>query len=262
VSAPGRVYVGTSGWAYKAWAETFYPAGLPAKKQLAYYASRFSTVEINASFYRLPTPEAVAAWRAQAPLGFIYAVKGSRTVTHYFKLLPGSKSLPLLLERVAALGPHLGPLLWQLPPGWGKNAERLDAFLGALPRHIRHAVEFRDTSWLCDEVFGVLRRHRAAHVSVSAGWFPRDRTVTADFAYVRFHGLAGGAAHDYTRAELAPWAEHLRACARAGIDAYAYFNNDVSTRAPANAELLARMVRNPASGRARPSRGRGAVARP
>lgn len=239
---PGRVYVGTSGWSYKGWAETFYPKGYGPKRQFGYYATHFPTVEINASFYRLPTPDAVARWRQQAPRGFVYAVKGSRTTTHYFKLLPGSKSLDILLDRIPELGPHLGPVLWQLPPRFPKNLERLSAFIASLPRSMRHAVEFRDTSWLSEDVRAVLRQHEVAHVSLSAAWFPRDLTVTADFAYVRFHGLEGGTAHDYTRAELRPWAKHLKACAAAGIDCYAYFNNDTNTRAPSNAEVLMDMV--------------------
>ncbi len=213
------IYIGTSGWAYKEWARSFYPEGTGPARQLAYYATRFATVELNATFYRLPSAKAVRAWAEAAPEGFIYAVKGSRTVTHYFKLLPGAKSEALLLERVPALGPHLGPVLWQLPPRFPKDLERLDAFLRRLPRRVRHAVEFRDESWLCDEVFALLRRRQVAHVSLSAAWFPRDLTVTTDFAYVRFHGLKGGAAHDYTRQELAPWARHLRALARRGVSA-------------------------------------------
>ncbi len=241
------VFVGTSGWSYKAWAVEFYPRRLGVARQLAYYATHFPTVEINASFYRLPSVEAVAAWKELAPPGFIYAVKGSRTVTHFRKLLPGAKSFDLLLTRIRGLGRHLGPVLWQLPPGFPKNVERLAAFLALLPRRMRHALEFRDPSWLCPEVFALLRRHRVAHVSLSAGWFPRDLTVTADFAYVRFHGLSGGAAHDYTKAELRPWAEHLRALASAGVRAFAYFNNDVNARAPYNAKALMSMLGDVAS---------------
>jgi uncharacterized protein YecE (DUF72 family) len=238
----GKVYIGTSGWAYKYWAQTFYPAGLGAKRQLAHYMTRFPTVELNATFYRLPSEQGLDGWRAQAPHGFVYAVKGSRTVTHYFKLRPGAKSFDLLLSRIERLGPHLGPVLWQLPASFPKDLPRLDAFLGRLPRRYRHAIELRDISWLDAEVFACLRRHGVAHVSLSAAWFPMDLTLTADFTYVRFHGLAGGAAHHYTEEELDPWARHLRRCARRGIDAYAYFNNDADTRAPHNALTLMRMV--------------------
>ncbi len=238
----GRVYIGTSGWSYKAWAARFYPKGVGPKRQFAHYASVFPTVEVNASFYRLPSVEAVAQWDEQAPPGFVYAIKGSRTVTHYFKLMPGAKSFDILLERIASLRRHLGPILWQLPPRFARNEERLRAFLRVLPKRMRHAVEFRDESWLRPEIFDLLRRYRVAHVSLSAAWFPRDLTVTTDFAYVRFHGLEGGTAHDYTRDELLPWARHLRAVARRGLDAYVYFNNDVNTRAPVNAVMLMEMV--------------------
>jgi uncharacterized protein YecE (DUF72 family) len=248
----GRVYIGTSGWSYKEWARHFYPAGVSAARQFSYYALHFPTVEVNATFYRLPTAAAVRAWRTAAPPGFLYAIKGSRTVTHYFKLLPGAKSFRLLVSRLPALEEHLGPVLWQLPPKFPKNLERLRAFLVRLPRGMRHALEFRDESWLAPEVFALLRKHHVAHVSVSAGFFPRDLTLTTDFAYVRFHGLEGGSAHDYTRRELLPWARHLRALTRRGVTAYAYFNNDVNVRAPENALMLMELIGDPAV-RPRPS---------
>lgn len=238
----GHIFIGTSGWSYKAWAADFYPAGLPAKRHFDHYATRFPTVEINATFYRLPSVEGVHQWRAKAPPGFSYAIKGSRTVTHYFKLQPGAKSYELLMTRIEPLAETLGPVLWQLPPGFGKELDRLERFLGTLPKRYRHALEVRDPSWLDEEVFACLRRHRVAHVSVSAGWFPRDLTLTTDFTYVRFHGLEGGPAHHYSRRELRPWATHLRACAERGLDAYVYFNNDIDVRAPYNAETLMEMV--------------------
>ncbi|HEU4537472.1 MAG TPA: DUF72 domain-containing protein, partial [Polyangiaceae bacterium] len=231
----GRIYIGTSGWVYKSWAATFYPPEVPAKQHFAHYARHFPTVEINASFYRLPEATTFAGWRAQAPEGFVYAVKGSRTVTHFFKLRPGAKSFDLLLERAAALGPTLGPVLWQLPDGFRRDVGRLADFVATLPRSARHAVEFRDPSWLDGEVFDVLRRAGVASVALSSRAMPMQTELSADFAYVRFHGLEGGAAHDYRDRELEPWAEFLRSCARRKVDAYVYFNNDVNVRAPFNA---------------------------
>ena len=225
---------------YKSWAATFYPEG--TRDLLAYYATRFATLEINATFYRLPTVAMVESWRARAPAGFVFAVKAPRAVTHYKRLLPDSESFVLFLERIAALQARLGPVLWQLPPNFGADVERLDAFLSTLPPWMQHAFEFRHASWFCEPVYDVLRRHGAALVGVSSLRFPMQWTPTADFAYVRFHGLEGGAAHDYTGDELRPWADHLRAWARSGHDAYVYFNNDVNTRAPLNAEALREMV--------------------
>ncbi|HEU4413043.1 MAG TPA: DUF72 domain-containing protein [Polyangiaceae bacterium] len=238
----GRIYVGTSGWVYKSWAATFYPKRVPAKRHFAFYAEHFPTVEINASFYRLPEASTFRGWREQAPECFVYAVKGSRTVTHFYKLAPGAKSFDLLLERAAGLGPKLGPVLWQLPGGFGKDARRLADFVATLPRHLRHAIEFRDPSWLDAETSAILRRAGVASVALSSLAMPPNTELSADFAYLRFHGLEGGAAHDYTDRELEPWAELLRGCARRGVDAYVYFNNDVNVRAPFNALRLMDMV--------------------
>jgi uncharacterized protein YecE (DUF72 family) len=227
---------------YKSWANSFYPKGCPAKRHLEFYVTQFPTVEINASFYRLPAETAFAAWRRSAPPGFLYAVKGSRAVTHFKRLQPGAKSFPLLLDRSELLGPRLGPILWQLPPNFKKNTERLATFLKSLPRRFAHAIEFRDLSWLDREIDALLKRHRVANVSVSSQAMPMRLEVTANFVYVRFHGLKGGAAHDYTDRELEPWAEHLRRCARQGKKGFVYFNNDVNTRAPGNALRLIEMV--------------------
>ncbi len=243
---PAKIYIGTSGWSYKAWGKSFYPKEVPAREQFCFYATQFSTVEINATFYRLPEEKTILGWREKAPAGFIYAIKGSQAVTHYKRLKPGSRSLDLLLERIRSLKDHLGPVLWQLPPNFSKNAERLESFLGKLPRDLRHAMEFRHPSWLEPEIFQLLGRYRVAHVSLSSNRMPMNLTITAPFTYVRFHGLEGGAAHDYTRGELKPWSAHLQQCARDGTEAFVYFNNDVNTRAPLNAAMLIDMVGEPA----------------
>jgi uncharacterized protein YecE (DUF72 family) len=237
-----KIYIGTSGWMYKSWANTFYPKACPAKRHLEFYVTEFPTVEINASFYRLPSETAFESWRKLAPQGFLYAVKGSRAVTHFKRLRPGAKSFKLLLERARLLGPKLGPILWQLPPNFKKNTERLAGFLKSLPRRFAHAIEFRDPSWLDKDIDALLKRYRVASVSVSSQVMPIHLAVTANFVYVRFHGLKGGSAHDYTDQELEPWAEHLRRCARQGAKGFAYFNNDVNTRAPLNARRLMEMV--------------------
>lgn len=237
-----KIYIGTSGWMYKGWANSFYPEGCPAKRHLEFYVTQFPTVEINASFYRLPEETAFVAWRNAAPPGFLYAVKGSRAVTHFKRLKPGAKSLPILLERCRLLGTRLGPILWQLPPDFKKNVERLTQFVKSLPRMYSHAIEFRHPSWLDNEVEAVLKRYRIANVAVSSQAMPMHLTPTTHFVYSRFHGLKGGSAHDYTDSELEPWAEHLRRCARHGLKGFVYFNNDVNTRAPLNAQRLMEML--------------------
>lgn len=234
--------MGTSGWSYKGWAKAFYPEGCTGPRQLIYYARHFPTVEINATFYRLPEPSTIEKWRAEAPPGFVFAIKGSRAVTHYARLKPETRSFPLLMDRIAALGDHLGPVLWQLQGNFHKDAARLAAFLETLPRAYRHAFEFRHPSWLDEEIFALLAARNVALVGLSSQVMPMNLTLTADFTYIRFHGLEGGAAHDYTREELRPWARHLKDCARKGVDAYVYFNNDVNTRAPGNAQMLAELA--------------------
>jgi uncharacterized protein YecE (DUF72 family) len=237
-----KIYIGTSGWMYKGWANSFYPKGCPAKRHLEFYVTQFPTVEINASFYRLPEEAAFTNWRKIAPPGFLYAVKGSRAVTHFKRLKPGAKSFKLLLDRCRLLGTRLGPILWQLPPNFTKNTERLTQFAKSLPRRFAHAIEFRHPSWLDKEVEEVLKCHCIASVAVSSQAMPIHFQPTANFVYVRFHGLKGGPAHDYTDSELEPWAEHLRRSARQGLKGFAYFNNDVNTRAPLNARRLIEML--------------------
>ena len=242
----GGIYIGTSGWSYKGWAENFYPSGLPASRQLKFYTTKFPTVEINGTFYRLPTQKAFEDWKREAPPGFLYSIKGSRAVTHFKRLRPGAKSLGLLLDRSKSLGEHRGPFLWQLPGTLKKDLVRLNDFLRTLNRQVRHAIEFRDPSWIDKEVFTILRRHRVANVAVSSQVMQMCLEITANFVYVRFHGLEGGAAHNYTDRELQPWARFLRGCAKEGVTAFVYFNNDMNTRAPLNALRLMKLVGSPA----------------
>ncbi|MDB6016732.1 MAG: hypothetical protein JWR19_1221 [Pedosphaera sp.] len=234
------IHIGTSGWSYKSWEKTFYPADIPRRWHFEFYATQFPTVEINLTFYRLPSPDTVRGWRDRAPNGFQYAVKGSRFITHMKKLAHIEDALDKFFERIKLLKQQLGPILWQLPRGLKKDAARLDNFLRQLPRGYRYAVEFRHPSWLDNDIFQLLRKRGVALVSVSSDAMPMNLTVTTDFIYIRFHGLSGGAAHDYTRTELEPWAAHIRA--QRGKEVFAYFNNDVNTRAPENARLLMELV--------------------
>ena len=237
-----RLYIGTSGWVYKGWAGAFYPEGMRPAEQLPFYARHFPTVEINATFYRLPTENMVRGWHDKAPGGFIYAVKGSRFITQMKKLKVERDSIQVFFDRIEPLAEHLGPILWQLPPVLHKDVPRLDGFLKQLPREFRYAVEFRHPSWMDEAVFDTLREHDCAHVSVSSLRMPMDLTTTTDFVYIRFHGLEHGAAHDYTRSELEPWAEHCRAALDQGRSVYAYFNNDWNCRAPENARTMREMT--------------------
>ncbi|HLH53243.1 MAG TPA: DUF72 domain-containing protein [Verrucomicrobiae bacterium] len=238
----GRAYIGTSGWSYRSWEGTFYPPRLPKTHQFDHYASCFPTVEINLTFYRLPTLKMVQNWRDRAPSGFVYAIKGSRFITHMKKLLNVREALREFFRCLDPLRRRVSVVLWQLPPFLSIDIPRLESFLKLLPKAYDHAVEFRHPSWLTRDVFAVLRQHRAAHVSVSSLAMPVDLTVTSDLVYIRFHGLEAGAAHDYSQAELEPWATHIRKQARAGKTVYAYFNNDVNARAPSNARTMMNLV--------------------
>jgi uncharacterized protein YecE (DUF72 family) len=243
-----QVYIGTSGWVYKGWEKTFYPEDISGKQHLEFYAMHFPTVEINATFYRLPTLKMVKGWRDRAPKHFVFAVKGSRYITHIRRLANLGGGVNKFIRRIQPLKEHLGPILWQLPPNFGKDTARLDRFLRKLPKTMQHAVEFRHRSWYEDaEAFDTLRKHNAAHVLLSSKAMPLNLAVTGDFIYIRFHGLEGGAAHDYTREELEPWAEVIRKSAAAGKPIYAYFNNDLNVRAPGNALMLMEMVGAPAA---------------
>ncbi|HTL54874.1 MAG TPA: DUF72 domain-containing protein [Candidatus Limnocylindrales bacterium] len=239
-----NINIGTSGWSYKSWEKCFYPEDVPKSRHLEFYATQFSTVEINATFYRLPSPNMVQGWKTKAAPGFIYAVKGSRFITHMKKLANLNGALDKFFDRIEPMKRRIGAILWQLPPILRKDLSRLDAFMRLLPRRYHHAIEFRHPSWVDEEVFHLLRNHRAAHVSLSSLAMPTNLTVTSDLVYIRFHGLEGGAAHDYTRDELKPWAAHIRRQAEAGKTVYAFFNNDANVRAPYNAQLLIEMVTN------------------
>jgi len=239
-----RLFVGTSGWLYKEWAGVFYADALKKGTELEYYATRFPTVEINATFYRLPLRSTTRGWYERTPQSFIFAVKGSRYITHMKRLKATRASVHRFFSRIDPLGEKCGPILWQLPPTLTVDTKRLDDFLSKLPAGHHYAVEVRHISWYEEEgTFEILRKHRVAHVAVSSLRLPKNLQVTAPFAYLRFHGLKDGPRHDYTRAELQPWAEHARRCLSKGIAVYAYFNNDLNTRAPWNAELFARMIR-------------------
>jgi uncharacterized protein YecE (DUF72 family) len=235
-----RIFIGTSGWVYKEWANDFY-RDIKPKDHFRHYTTQFPTVEINATFYRLPDLKMVHGWREKAPPGFVFAAKGSRFLTHIKRLNDLQGSLNKYVRRIKLLGKTLGPILWQLPPNFKIDLPRLDRFLKRTPKYFSHAVEFRHPSWLEPKTYELLRGHNAAYASVSSMRMPMDLAVTADFVYIRFHGLSGGPHHDYSREEMEPWAKHIREQAEAGKKVFVYFNNDLNVRAPHNAKLLMSM---------------------
>jgi uncharacterized protein YecE (DUF72 family) len=187
----------------------------------------------------------VRGWHDRAPKGFVFAVKGSRFLTHIKRLKETGPGLRKYFSRLVPLTDRTGPILWQLPPNFQQtddNVERLAGFLKKLPMRYQHAVEFRHPSWMNEDTFRLLRARHVANVWISSQRMPQDYTITAKFVYLRFHGLKDGAYHDYTSDELQPWAKQLRVAAGHGLPCYVYFNNDLNTRAPLNAETLMKMV--------------------
>ena len=232
-----EVRIGCSGWQYKHWRGNFYPADLPQRAWFDRYASEFDTVEINNTFYRLPERATFASWARQAPPGFVYAVKASRFLTHMKKLKDPEEPLDRFFSRASALGLALGPVLYQLPPRWGVDVERLAAFLDRLPPRRKHAIEFRDPSWYRDDVFGLLERHRVSLCLHDMAGSTTGKLVVGPFVYIRFHGPQkyGGRYRDEV---LDAWAAWLRSRAREGLSVYAYFNNDTGGHAPRDAARL------------------------
>jgi uncharacterized protein YecE (DUF72 family) len=223
------VLIGTSGWSYKHWENgMFYPPGLPASEQLAFYAQHFPTVEINYSYYQLPPRKTFDLWRRKSPGKFVFAVKASRYLTHMKKLKDPAEPLERLLHNATGLGKKLGPVLFQFPRMWKVNVQRLTEFLQALEAHsplgLSYAFEFRHSSWLSSDVYALLRASNAA-LCLPIGWeIPLDIQLTADWTYLRFHGGQHGVGFEDD--ELEPWADRLRTWRDAGIDSYSYFNND------------------------------------
>ncbi len=232
----GQVRIGTSGYIYRHWRGVFYPESLPVSRWFAYYSQRFDTVEINNTFYRLPAADVFVDWRAQAPPGFLYAIKASRFLTHRKKLKDPAQPLEALLPRARELGPHLGPVLYQLPPRWKCNLERLRDFIALLPRDLSHVFEFRDPSWCNPAVRDLLTETGMSFCihdmrgSASPDW------VTGPLAYLRFHGPTEVKyAGCYSPAQLRRAAAQVRELQNAGHDVFAYFNNDGGGYAVKNA---------------------------
>ena len=238
---PATCLIGCSGWQYKHWRGDFYPASLATAAWLPYYAERFNTVEINNTFYRLPEASTFDAWRRRAPAGFVFAVKASRYLTHMKKLKDPADPLDLFISRAIKLGNRLGPVLFQLPPRWPVNVERLETFLRMLPRRRRHAFEFREPSWYNDEVFALLAQYHATLCLHDMEGSASGKRVCGPFAYVRFHGPQkyGGTYRDET---LDEWAEWLTGRLADGANVYAYFNNDAHGHAPRDAARLRAMI--------------------
>ena len=270
----GTVRVGISGWRYASWRGDFYPQGLAQRRELEYASTHLTSIEINGSFYSLQRPSSYARWRAETPDDFVFAVKGGRYITHLKKLVDVDTALAnFCASGLLALGPKLGPILWQLPETLTFDAGRLDDFLGRLPtstgelarlaaghddklsadralttaeedRPLRHALEFRSTTFVVPEAIEILRRHRVACVLAdTAGRWPKVEEDTADLRYVRLHGDRELYASGYTGRALDEWAQRVSGWAEAGQDVFVYFDNDSKGHAPHDAMALLERLR-------------------
>ena len=240
-SAP-EIAIGTCGWSYPHWKGTFYPHGLPARGELAFYAQRFGSVEINSTFYRLPSTRTLVAWREAVPRDFVFAVKASRTITHMKKLLEPATTLGAFFRCIEVLGEKLGPVLFQLPPRWHFNAPRLAAFLAALPSEFRYAFEFRDRSWINDQTLELLRRHDAAFCIYHLDDYLSPKIVSTDFVYMRLHGPDAAYRGSYDGRTLAGWADAITTWVSQNREVHCYFDNDQCGYAARDAARLGSLL--------------------
>jgi len=234
--------IGTSGWHYQHWRGPFYPERCSGSKMLEIYLSHFDTVEINNSFYRLPSVETFRCWREQTPRDFCFAVKASRFITHNKKLKNPENALENFLPRAEELGEKLGPVLFQLPPKWRVNIERLQEFLSVLPRRRRYAFEFREPTWLDECVYKVLRRFNAAFCIYELGGFSTPNEITANWTYVRLHGPGAKYQGSYSTEQLSEWAERIRGWKKELEAIYVYFDNDQAAYSAQNGLELKRLL--------------------
>jgi uncharacterized protein YecE (DUF72 family) len=236
----GSIRIGTSGWHYKHWLGCFYPEKFPPKQMLSFYVQHFDTVELNNSFYHLPKTTSFDAWRETTPPGFLFAVKGSRFITHMKKLKDPVSSSEKFFAAAEHLHEKLGPILFQLPPYWQLNIERLEQFLTEIPKGHQYVFEFRDATWHVPEVYKLLRQHNAAFCIYDFSNNPSPVEITADFTYIRFHGA--NYSGSYSDEQLRYWAGRIQQWRKGLRDVYVYFNNDIGGHAIENAKELRRLV--------------------
>lgn len=229
------LYLGTSGWYYDHWKDTFYPEDLKKSEWLAYYSKQFNTVEVNASFYRLPFRNMVKGWKNKTPDTFLLTFKGSKSITHNKKLKGVEEYIDKFFERIK-LSEKIGVVLWQLPPSLKKDNDRLENFMTKLDPDIRHCIEFRHKSWFEKDVYDLLRQYDIAYCIISAPGLPSTIQVTTDFAYFRWHGVNNWYKHNYSKNELNGWATKIKQLDVKDI--FGYFNNDYMGYAPKNCKAL------------------------
>lgn len=238
MSQNASLHIGTSGWHYHHWKGPFYPGKLPDRSFLGYYKDYFETAEINSTFYRMPPRETFRQWQSAVPEDFVFAVKASRYITHMKKLKEPQQPLANFFAGIDALEDRLGPVLFQLPPGWKRNLDRLGEFIDALPQGYRYAFEFRNPDWFGKATEDVLAAKGAAFCIYHLKDILSPQPATADFVYIRLHGPAGAYAGKYDYDTLSIWAEKVSSWAEQGKDVFCYFDNDEKGYAVQNALTL------------------------
>ena len=238
----GQIRIGCSGWIYRHWRERFYPEKLAQKNWFEFYADTFATVELNTSFYHLPKPETFDKWRDQAPERFRYAVKAPRFITHMKKLKECEEPVEEFLGRARRLRGTIGPILYQLPPRWACNMARLEEFIGLLPPDLTHVFEFREKSWMSEEVLALLDARRVSFCVHDMPGSTTSRWASGPIAYVRFHGGEGKYWGRYSDEGLLGWTDWIVSQAKSGRDVWCYFNNDIDAHAIHDALTLRAMV--------------------
>jgi uncharacterized protein YecE (DUF72 family) len=238
----GRVHIGCSGWIYRHWRELFYPAKLAQRLWFEHYSDTFRTVELNTSFYHLPKAETFTKWRDQAPAGFRYAVKAPRFITHMKKLKDCFEPVEEFIGRARNLGETIGPILYQLPPRWAFNRERLEEFIAHLPADLTHVFEFREKSWMNEEVLALLDSSGLSFCAHDMPGLATPRWASGPIAYVRFHGGTDKYVGRYSDEALLAWTDWIVGQAGRGRDIWCYFNNDIHGHAIHDALTLRAMV--------------------
>jgi uncharacterized protein YecE (DUF72 family) len=235
-------FIGTSGWNYKHWIGKFYPEDLSVKEWFNYYKDRFSTVELNTSFYHLPKRNTFEKWRINSPDNFIYSVKASRYITHVKKMIEPEEPVKKFFESAEALKEKTGPILFQLPPGWKYNDGRFKEFLSVLPKNYKYTFEFRNETWWNDEVLSLLKDNNAAFCMFELAGVRTPQFLTADFAYIRLHGPGGKYQGSYNDDVLRSWANDFLSWDKTIKEVYCYFDNDDSAFAVYNAMRLKELL--------------------
>jgi uncharacterized protein YecE (DUF72 family) len=235
-------FIGTSGWSYDHWSGSFYPEKMTPQEWLAYYATQFTTVEINSTYYGMPSEETLRNWYDAVPDQFRFAVKASGYITHRKKLHHVSKSTADFMKRIGHLKEKLGPILFQLPPDWHKDYKRLAQFIDLLSEDFHYAFEFRDASWLDSDIMKLLQKHNIAHCIYQREDVVTPYFVTADFVYIRMHDPGQDHQGSYSDAQLSDWSNRITGWLQNGKPVYCYFNNDAGGWAPQNAAHLREFV--------------------